>query len=378
MTHQLQRYYPWGTAMKIVLVTDAWQPQVNGVVRTWGHVIEQSTQMGHEWLIIHPGLFKTIKAPKYPEIQLAIRPGPKLRQLLDTFKPDAIHIATEGPLGMKARRLCLKRHWPFTTSYHTQFPMYIKQYFGIPESISWRYVRWFHRPASATLVPTASMVRELDSHGFENLVTWTRGVDTRLFRPKAGAQIAGVTDVVDASGHATNRPVFLYAGRVAPEKNLEAFLTLDLPGKKVVVGDGPALDQLKRRYPEVHFAGYQFGEDMVTHYAAADVFVFPSRTDTFGIVLLEAGACGLPVAAYPVTGPIDVVAEGLSGCLNEDLKAACLGALKLSRQDAQTHASQFTWERCATMALAHFSLIKTSADGSTRVLKSQTSTQTSA
>lgn len=343
--------------MKIVLVTDAWLPQVNGVVRTWGHVIDKSTQMGHQWLVIHPGLFKTFKAPKYPEIQLAMRPGPKLRQLLDEFEPDVIHIATEGPLGMKARRLCLKRKWPFTTSYHTQFPMYMKQYFGIPESLSWKFIRWFHKPASATLVPTASMVRELESHGFDSLVTWTRGVDTQLFRPVEGATIAGVTDVLDSKGVCERRPVFIYAGRVAPEKNLEAFLDLDLPGTKVIVGDGPALEALKRKYPDVHFAGYQFGEDLVRHYAAADVFVFPSRSDTFGIVLLEAGACGLPVAAYPVTGPIDVVAQGKSGCLNEDLKAACMGALKLSRADAQAHASQFTWERCATMALDIFRLL---------------------
>lgn len=342
--------------MKIVLITDAWQPQVNGVVRTWSAVIEQTQQLGHEWLVIHPGLFRTFAAPKYPEIRLAIRPSRKLAQLLDDFVPDAIHISTEGPLGMAGRRLCVKRKLPFSTSYHTQFPLYMKQYFGIPQSLSYRFMRWFHGPASATLVPTASMTRELENQGLKRLVTWTRGVDTKRFTPAVNARIPGLKK--------DDRPIFLYAGRVAHEKNIEAFLKLDLPGQKVVVGDGPIREGLERKYPDVYFAGYKFGPELAEHYAAADVFVFPSKTDTFGIVLLEAGACGLPVAAYPVTGPIDVVNQGVSGYVHEDLRVACLEALKLKRQDAVAHARQFTWARCAQVAMDHFAPIHTQKTGS--------------
>jgi len=331
--------------MKIALITDAWLPQVNGVVRTWSTVIEQSGQWGCQWLVIHPELFKTIQAPKYPEIQLALRPGPTMARLLDDFNPQAVHIATEGPLGLAGRRLCLKRRWRFTTSYHTQFPLYLKQYFKIPRRLSYAYLRWFHRPSAAVLVPTASMTRELEQHGMRHLVTWTRGVDTTRFHPIADAAIPGLPEGKD-------RPIFLYAGRVAHEKNIEAFLSLDLPGCKAVVGDGPAKASLEAKYPDVYFAGYQFGDDLTRHYAAADVFVFPSKTDTFGVVLLEAGACGLPCAAYPVTGPIDVVKPGVSGALNDDLRTACLEALKIPRASAIAYASQFTWERCARQATA--------------------------
>ncbi len=336
--------------MKIALITDAWLPQVNGVVRTWSAVIDQSQPWGYQWTVLHPGLFKTVAAPRYPEIRLALRPRPTLCRLLDACQPDAVHISTEGPLGLAARRVCIDRGWAFTTSYHTQFPLYMRQYFGVPQCISYRFMRWFHGPSSAILVPTASMAKELQAHGMKNLVTWTRGVDTSRFSPMPGATIPNLANPM-------RKPIFLYAGRVAHEKNIEAFLALDLPGLKVVVGDGPIRESLQRKHPRVHFAGYQFGPDLARHYAAADVFVFPSKTDTFGIVLLEAGASGLPVAAYPVTGPIDVVQPGVSGALNDDLRTACLEALEIPRESAIAHARQFTWARCARQAIDHFAPI---------------------
>lgn len=337
--------------MRIALITDAWQPQVNGVVRTWSYIIDELEQQGHDWLVVHPGLFKTFTAPRYPEIKLALWAKRSLAKQLDGYQPQAIHIATEGPLGWAARRYCLKRNLPFTTSYHTQFPLYLKQYFGLPVNWGYRIVRKFHAPAQATLVPTASLTRELTSHGFDRLVTWTRGVDVQRFHP---VESNCYTDLP--------RPIFVYAGRVATEKNIEAFLDLDLPGSKVVVGDGPARETLQRQYPHVHWAGYQFGQNLVEHYASADVFVFPSKTDTFGIVLLEANACGLPVAAYPVTGPIDVVKDGHTGCLNDDLRQACLDATHLDRETAIGHAQQYTWQRCAQMVLDHLARLAQSAD----------------
>ncbi|MCC6679356.1 MAG: glycosyltransferase family 1 protein [Phycisphaeraceae bacterium] len=345
--------------MKIALITDAWQPQVNGVVRTWQQVIALTQPMGYQWNVIHPGLFRNMPAPRYPEIRLALMPGRKMARLLDETQPQAIHIATEGPLGLAGRRYCIRRRLPFTSSYHTQYPLYLRRYYGIPERYTYRFMRWFHAPARATLVPTPSLCRELEHHGFRNLVTWTRGVDCELFHPIADAQIPNLNFRGQgrcASG-GRGRPIFLYAGRIAAEKNIEAFLTLDLPGSKVIVGDGPHRRTLENRFPQAYFVGYKFGRELVEHYAAADVFVFPSRTDTFGIVLLEANACGLPVAAFPVTGPIDVVAPGRSGCLNHDLRAACLGALRLDRRAAVEHARQFTWQRCVQIALDHIALL---------------------
>lgn len=332
--------------MNIALITDAWQPQVNGVVRTWQQVIARIEADGHTVTVIHPGLFRTFCAPKYPEINLAILPGRRVRHMLDELEPDAIHIATEGPLGIAARRYCARRRLPFTTSYHTKFPQYLKSYFRIPESWTYRFMRWFHNPAGTTLVPTQSCVDELVDHGLTGLLTWSRGVDVQQFKPEPR----------DALEHLP-RPVFLYAGRVAVEKNIEAFLKLDLPGSKVVVGDGPIREELAKQYPSVYWAGYQFGDDLARHYASADVFVFPSRTDTFGVVMLEAGACGLPVAAYPVTGPIDVVRQGITGVLDDDLRAACLGAAELDRRDCIAFARMCTWERTAGTALSSFSPI---------------------
>lgn len=335
--------------MKIALLTDAWEPQVNGVVRTWQHVIAESEKLGHAFRVIHPGMFKTVGAPKYPEIRLALWPYGKTRRTLDDLQPDAVHLATEGPIGRAGRRYCLKRKLPFTTSYHTQFPQYLKAYFGIPTWATYKFIRWFHGRAEATLAPTKTVVDELHAHGLPQAKTWSRGVDTELFRPCAETLFADLP-----------RPIFLYAGRVAVEKNIEAFLQLDLPGTKVVVGDGPVKSKLEKKFPEVQWAGYQFGLDLALHYASADVFVFPSLTDTFGVVMLEANACGLPVAAYPVTGPIDVVKEGVTGCMNDDLRQACLDAAKLNPQDCRDYALQNSWQRCAEIALDTFAKIERS------------------
>lgn len=327
--------------MRFTLVTDAWLPQVNGVVRTWQQVTGKFEQWGHTVEVIHPALFRTISAPRYPEIKLAIGAKSGVRRMLDEQKPDAIHIATEGPLGQAARKYCRKRGLGFTTSYHTQFPMYLKRYFGIPQAISYRFIRWFHGAAEATLVPTATVGRELEARGLKNIVVWRRGVDTDQFKPEP------------RHDYGLPRPIFLYAGRVAIEKNIEAFLGLNLPGSMVVVGDGPPRAALEKRFPNVHFAGYQFGEDLAAHYAGADVFVFPSKTDTFGVVMLEANACGLPVAAYPVTGPIDVVKQGVTGYVDEDLADAARRALDLDPADCLAYANENSWDACAQVVLDH-------------------------
>lgn len=328
--------------MKISLFTDAWHPQINGVVRTWTTVIAAAEALGHEVQVVHPALFRTVGAPRYPEIRLAVRPGPGVRRHLDVEAPDAVHIATEGPIGQAARRACLRRGLAFTTSYHTQFPHYMRAYFGVPRSATYAFLRWFHGPSRHVLVPTESVRRELCSHGLPNVRTWCRGVDTVQFRRYGRTRLRNLP-----------RPIHLYAGRVATEKNIEAFLRLDLPGSKVVVGDGPIRHRLQRRHPEVHWAGFRHGEDLGRHYASADVFVFPSRTDTFGVVMLEANAAGLPVAAYPVTGPIDVVQDGVTGILDEDLRSACVRALDLNPEDCREHARGHRWERCAEVLLDH-------------------------
>jgi glycosyltransferase involved in cell wall biosynthesis len=257
--------------------------------------------------------------------------------MLDNQRPQAVHIATEGPLGLAGRRYSRRNRLPFTTSLHTKFAEYLRVYAFIPEAVTYRLMRWFHGAAERTLVPTRSVKEELETRGFSNIVQWTRGVDTNLFRPR------------EVAFYDLPRPIFLYAGRVAAEKNIEAFLSLELPGSKVVVGDGPGKPNLERSYPEVHWAGFRFGEDLARHYAGADVFVFPSLTDTYGVVMLEAMACGLPVAAYPVTGPIDVVQPGLTGVLDEDLREACLGALDLGPSACRGFAELNSWRRCAEM-----------------------------
>jgi glycosyltransferase involved in cell wall biosynthesis len=318
--------------LRLALVTDAWLPQVNGVVRTLGNTIREIESAGHEVTVISPAEFRTIPCPTYPEIRLALFAGRAVRRRLEALDPDAVHVATEGPLGLAARNWCIRRRRPFTTAYHTQFPEYVRARAPIPLSVGYAAVRWFHGRATRTLVTTPSMQRQLEDRGFRNLHLWGRGVDTELFRPRG-------KDFLDLP-----RPIWLYFGRVAVEKGIGDFLALDLPGTKLVVGDGPACEELKRRYPTAVFAGYRHGEDLASHISASDVFVFPSRTDTFGLVLLEAMACGVPVAAYPVTGPIDVVRDGLTGVLRENLREAALAALALDPAACREHALAHSWE----------------------------------
>ena len=321
--------------MRILIVSDAWVPQINGVVRTLQKTRAELEAMGDTVEVIGPDRFPTMPCPTYPEIPLALLPKAKLRRIIDDWNPQSIHIATEGPLGQAARKICLARGWSFTTSFHTRFPEYLEARFCVPERWIYRFMRRFHDKATRTLVTTPSMRLRLESRGFGNLVIWSRGVDTTIFHPREDR-------VLDLP-----RPIFMNIGRVAVEKNLEAFLNLDLPGSKLVVGDGPMLEQLRRQYPDVTFVGAKQGEDLARFYALGDVFVFPSRTDTFGLVLLEALASGVPVAAFPVEGPIDVVTDPAVGMLDEDLRAAALGALGKSREACRAHAQTFSWHACA-------------------------------
>jgi len=281
--------------------------------------------------LLTPQDYNTVPCPGYPEIRLALRPSRKLHARLDELRSDHIHIATEGPLGQAARAFCLRRGLAFTSSYHTQFPEYIRKRLPVPLAVSYAFMRRFHNAAARTMVATSGQEAVLKQWRFRNIVRWTRGVDTTLFSPGERAPL----DVA--------HPLFTYAGRVAVEKNLEAFLSLELPGTKCVVGDGPALRSLRERYPNTLFPGYKFGKDLARHLAAADVFVFPSRTDTFGLVMLEAMACGVPVAAFPVTGPLDVVTHGVTGVLDEDLRTAALAALQLDRGRCRAEALKHTW-----------------------------------
>jgi glycosyltransferase involved in cell wall biosynthesis len=327
--------------LRILIVSDAWAPQINGVVVTLRHTIRELGRAGHEVSTLTPDGFRTIPCPTYPEIALSLFPRRKVAATIDDFAPNALHIATEGPLGLAARAYCRRTSRPFTTAYHTQFPEYVHARTRLPLSLSYRWMRWFHGPSRCLMVATEHMRRRLVDRGFGNIAMWTRGVDTDLFRPGPRAS------------QAVARPIFLYAGRVAVEKNLEAFLALDLPGTKWVVGDGPARADLERRFPRATFFGMRTGESLAWHYRQADVFVFPSRTDTFGLVMLEAMASGTPVAAYPVAGPIDVVHHGTSGILDEDLRAAALAALELSRDRVRTHAEQSSWQRATAQFLAN-------------------------
>ena len=319
--------------MRIAIATDAWSPQVNGVVTTLRETRDQLTRQGHEVLMITAEGRRTVGCPTYPEIRLALFQGRRVARELDAFDPDSIHIATEGTIGLAVRRYCIRRGIPFTTAYHTQLPEYVRARFPIPVSWTVALMRWFHKPATRTMVPTESMRRTLLERGFTDVVIWSRGVKCDVFRPD------------DAVEYDLPGPVWVYFGRVAVEKNIEAFLDLSLPGAKVVIGDGPDRERLQAAYPDCRFLGYKFGRDLARHVAGADVFVFPSRTDTFGIVLLEAMACGVPVAAYPVTGPIDVGRQGITGCLHEDLTVACSCALDLNRWDCRQYAESRSWSR---------------------------------
>jgi len=330
--------------MKVALLTDAWRPQVNGVVTTLSHVMAELRDAGHESLVIEPGMFRTMSCPSYPEISLALLPGRKISRLLETYGPDAIHIATEGPIGLAGRSFCRSRGLPFTTSYHTQFPLYLEKYAMLPRGIGYRAMRWFHGRAERTLVPTHRVESELREQRFTNVVTWSRGVDTEMFHP-------------GPKNHSDRHPIFLYVGRAAREKNIDAFLRLNLPGTKWVVGDGPELKRLRTEYPDVRFFGFRYDNDLAGYFRAADVFVFPSRTDTYGVVMLEAMASGLPVAAYPVTGPVDVVKPGVTGVLHDDLAVACLEALKLDPAACRQHALENSWSRCAEQFLGNLAVM---------------------
>jgi glycosyltransferase involved in cell wall biosynthesis len=330
-----------GGGVNILIVSDAWHPQVNGVVRTISTVRKELESMGQTVEVIGPDRFRTLPMPSYPEIRLAIGAKRSLWAMITELRPDCIHIATEGPLGFAARAYCLKHGKPFTTAYHTRFPEYVRDRAPIPLILSYALVRRFHKPSSAVMVATQTIEDALVGRGFANIKRWTRGVDTELFRPR------------DKNFLDLPRPLSMYVGRVAVEKNLEEFLKLDLPGTKVVVGDGPAREELQRKYPAVHWVGAKHGEELAQHYAAADVFVFPSRTDTFGLVLLEALASGVPVAAYPVPGPLDVVNGSGAGVLDEDLKRAVEGALTISPQTCRDYALGYSWRRSAEQFLSN-------------------------
>ncbi|MBI0327766.1 glycosyltransferase family 4 protein [Burkholderia plantarii] len=335
--------------MKIMIVTDAWEPQVNGVVRTLKSTSRELTALGHRVELLTPLEFRTIPCPTYPEIRLSLFPYARLRSRIDAFAPDALHIATEGPLGMAARRYARKHKLPFTTAYHTRFPEYVQARFGIPLSATYRFLRWFHGASLAVMAPTPVVKQDLETFGFDNVVLWTRGVDLDIFEPMESKVLN------------TARPIFLYVGRVAIEKNVEAFLKLDLPGSKWVAGEGPALAELKSRYPEANYLGVLTQAELAKVYAAADVFVFPSKTDTFGLVLLEALACGTPVAAYPVTGPVDVLGGGNAGAMNDDLREACLEALKIDRADARAWAERFSWRAASEQFASHLKPLQKTA-----------------
>jgi glycosyltransferase involved in cell wall biosynthesis len=327
--------------MRIAIVTDAWHPQVNGVVRTLSAVCDGLAEAGHEAVVFGPDRYRTIPCPGYSTIRLAIGAGPALGRQLAEFEPQAVRIATEGPRGLAARAFCRAQKWAFTTAYHTRFPEYLRARCGLPLAWSYAALRRFHAPSQGVMVATETVRRELAGWGFDHLVAWTRGVDTALFRP-------GCEPAVELP-----RPVFLYIGRIAVEKNLPAFLDLDLPGSKLVVGDGPSLPALKRRYPQVHFAGAQSGEALVSHYAAADVMVMPSRTETFGLVLLEALACGVPVAAFPSAGPTDVIGDSGAGVIDENLRRAAHAALDIPRERCLAHARRFSWQASIDQFVAH-------------------------
>jgi len=316
----------------LALVTDAWEPQVNGVVRTYQRIVEEMRKTGWRVTIIHPGEFKCRPLPTDPLIPMAVNVWPRLPRMLKALKPDSIHLATEGPLGMTARKWCGWHNYRFTTSYHSRFPEFILERMGIPLLFTYGLAKWFHNRAAATLVPTPSLLRDLKARGFTQLKQWTNGVDVERFNPAKRIALE------------YPRPIALYVGRVAIEKNLEPFLSLKMPGTKLVVGDGPERAMLEARYPDAVFLGIKQGEELPALYASADVFVFPSRTDTFGLVLLEALASGTPIAGFPVTGPIDVANDANVGGISEDLAEAIAHALKCSREECRAYAERYSWE----------------------------------
>ena len=327
-----------------MIVTDAWKPQVNGVVRTLTTVVQELQAMGHVVEVVGPDRFRTIPCPTYPDIALSLLPKRRLVKMIEAFRPDALHIATEGPLGLAARGWAKRNGYSFTTAFHTRFAEYVHARTGIPVRPIYAWMRRFHGAGKGTMVATQSLREELVSRGFGNIRAWSRGVDLDLFKPYPRTEFAHLPG-----------PIFIYIGRVAVEKNIGAFLDLDLPGSKVVVGGGPQLATLQHDYPSVTFTGPRYGEALAQAYAGADVFVFPSLTDTFGLVILEALACGTPVAAFPVTGPKDVLAnpDGNVGAINTDLRAAAMAALTADRSACRMHAERYSWRACAELFLSH-------------------------
>lgn len=325
--------------MRIAIATDAWFPQRNGVVRVLSSVHDRLLAWGHDVSVMSPSDFKTIPCPTYPEIRLALLPSRKVASWLNDFAPDAVHIATEGPIGKAARAYCLRNDWPFSTAFHTKFPEYVQARTGLP--LSWLYsgIRKFHAPAGAVMVPAPAIYRELEARQFANLNLWSHGVDTTVFAPS------------DKNYLDLPRPIFIYVGRVTVDKNLPTFLNLDLPGSKVVVGDGPAREKLKAEFPSAFFFVANGDEELTRYYNSGDVFVFPSLTDTFGLVMLEALACGVPVAAFPVTGPLDVIGSEGPGVLDNDLAAAALQAQHISPANCRAWAMEFSWDRVARQFL---------------------------
>jgi glycosyltransferase involved in cell wall biosynthesis len=320
--------------LRIALISDAWHPQINGVVTTLTNTVAALKKFGHEVELITPDRFKTYPWPGYPDVGMAFLCGPHLRPILKSFKPDAIHFVTEGSIGFAARRYCREFGFRYTSSYLSHFPEYFKLRTGFPVWISETYLRWFHSESARVMVSTLSLEALMLAKGYPQLARWSRGVDTDLFRPREKSFIQD------------ERPIFLFTGRVAVEKNVEAFLKLALPGTKYVVGDGPQRKELESKYPFVRFVGYQQGEHLARYIAAADVFVFPSLTDTFGVAMLEALACGLPVAAFPVQGPKDVITDERVGILSDDLQYAAMTALSLNPKDCRCYALEYTWEKC--------------------------------
>ena len=335
--------------LTIAIVSDAWAPQVNGVVRTLGRTVAELQELGHTVTVISPSNFRTLPCPSYPEIRLAVTSRWGIARLLDRQRPDAVHIATEGPLGHAARSYCRSRRLPFSTAYHTRFPEYVAERFRIPLGLSYAVLRRFHAPAHTVMVATRSIADDLSGRGFGNIRFWSRGVDLELFRPRPEG-------VPEALRHLP-RPIHLYVGRLAVEKNIEAFLSLDLPGTKLVVGDGPQRAMLARRYPDAVFVGTKQGEDLAQHYAAADVFVFPSLTNTFGLVVLEALASGVPVAAFPVPGPRDVIGASGAGALHQDLRLAISRALEIPAALCRAHAETFSWQAATGQFLQNLAII---------------------
>ncbi|MDO8400971.1 MAG: glycosyltransferase family 1 protein [Bradyrhizobium sp.] len=334
--------------MRILIATDAWHPQVNGVVRTLTSLARSAASLGAEIRFLTPEGFPSMAVPTYPGLRAAWPNRREIARRIEAASPDAIHIATEGPIGWAVRAYCRRRKLAFTTSYTTRFPEYIAARCIIPAWLSYAVLRHFHAAGAMTMVATSSLRQELSAKGFRKLGSWTRGVDTNLFRPDDPAELD------------LPRPIFMTVGRVAVEKNLEAFLALNLPGSKVVIGDGPQRAELERRYPKARFLGEKTGRDLTSHLAAADVFVFPSLTDTFGVVQLEALACGTPVAAFPVTGPLDVIADHPIGALDTDLRRACIGALSLSREACRRFALERSWENSARQFIGNLSALQPS------------------